>query len=49
LATFESRSGLKAFAGVGEAKDPEEARLTDPGLRGVDWSACSESIRTWGV
>src|SRR5712664_4634736 len=49
LATLESRSGRRALARVGEATDPDEARRTEPLLKGVvsrDWI---ESSRTCGV
>src|SRR5439155_1248360 len=49
FATFESRSGLPALAGVGEAEDPDEAKATEPLLKGVvsrDWI---ESTRICGV
>src|SRR6266851_5646225 len=49
LATLESRSGRRALAGVGEVEDPDDAKRTEPLLKGVvsrDWI---ESTRTCGV
>src|SRR5438094_529733 len=49
FATFESRSGRPVLAGVGEVEDPDEARATEPLLKGVvsrDWI---ESTRICGV
>src|SRR5712692_5362610 len=49
FATLESRSGRTALAEVGEVKDPDEAKPTEPLLKGVvsrDWI---ESTRTCGV